>query len=230
MELFLEFLFTVLVSIVVYVALSKLFCFSTTCDRQRKLEQFVGCESLLGSETNKNESSCGEMGIGCVSQVVDFDETEVSGPVSEFKEESDDKVANFDDKVADFEEDLVGDGVERSGVELVDSGSECGVEANKEDEVIGDCVRGSEESKDEALLVDDDDDWEGIERTELERLFGYAVSFVGSKSNVDKIACLSNTVKLQLYGLHQIVTQGSCHEPQPLALKVSARANWYTIL
>ncbi|KAL2505843.1 Acyl-CoA-binding domain-containing protein 3 [Abeliophyllum distichum] len=31
---------------------------------------------------------------------------------------------------------------------------------------------------------------------------------------------------MQLYGLHKIAVEGPCHEPQPMALKVSARARW----
>ncbi|KAK4426407.1 Acyl-CoA-binding domain-containing protein 3 [Sesamum alatum] len=67
-----------------------------------------------------------------------------------------------------------------------------------------------------------DDDWEGIERSELEKNFGEAVVFVGCKSNADQIA----DVKLQLYGLQKVVLQGPCYGSQPMALKVSARSKW----
>lgn len=77
------------------------------------------------------------------------------------------------------------------------------------------------------VLFDEDDDWEGIERTELERLFGVALAFVGNKSNAHRISSLGSDVRIQLYGLHKIATEGPCHDPQPIALKVSARANWY---
>ncbi|KAJ4714755.1 Acyl-CoA-binding domain-containing protein [Melia azedarach] len=76
------------------------------------------------------------------------------------------------------------------------------------------------------LLFDEDDDWEGIERTELDRLFGAAVAYVGDKGNADQISRIGSDVKMQLYGLHKIATEGPCHEPQPMALKVSARAYW----
>lgn len=75
-------------------------------------------------------------------------------------------------------------------------------------------------------LFDLEDDWEGIERTELEKVFGAAVVFVGSANNADLISTLGSDVKTQLYGLHKIATQGPCHEPQPMALKLSARAKW----
>ncbi|KAE9606807.1 putative FERM/acyl-CoA-binding protein, 3-helical bundle [Lupinus albus] len=71
-----------------------------------------------------------------------------------------------------------------------------------------------------------EDDWEGIERSELEKCFGAAVVFVGSKSYANRVADLSNDVKLKLYGYHRIATNGPCSEPQPMALKFSARAKW----
>ncbi|CAL5366779.1 unnamed protein product [Camellia sinensis] len=70
------------------------------------------------------------------------------------------------------------------------------------------------------------DDWEGIERTELEKRFGDAVVFAGSKSNADRISSLDNDSKMQLYGLHKVAIEGRCRLPQPMALKVSARAKW----
>ncbi|XP_016464460.2 uncharacterized protein LOC107787408 [Nicotiana tabacum] len=73
--------------------------------------------------------------------------------------------------------------------------------------------------KSEELL----EDWEGIERTDLEKLFGAAVVFVNSKKNDD---VLDNELKMQLYGLHKIATEGPCYGPQPMPFKLSARAKW----
>lgn len=73
----------------------------------------------------------------------------------------------------------------------------------------------------------EEDDWEGIESSELERIFGSAVLFVESKTNAERIANLSNDVKMKLYGFHKIATQGPCHKPQPMALNFTARAKWY---
>ncbi|KAI4327377.1 hypothetical protein L6164_019846 [Bauhinia variegata] len=83
-----------------------------------------------------------------------------------------------------------------------------------------------EEDQNRGLGLLEDDDWEGVERTELERLFGSAVVYVGSKDNANRIASLIDDVKLQLYGFYKIATQGPCREPQPMALKFSARAKW----
>ncbi|KAM0057941.1 putative acyl-CoA-binding protein, ACBP [Helianthus debilis subsp. tardiflorus] len=71
-----------------------------------------------------------------------------------------------------------------------------------------------------------DDDWQGIETTELEKTFGAAVAFMDSKSSADRVNLIDNEVKVELYGLHKVAIEGSCFEPQPMALKVSARANW----
>ena len=79
---------------------------------------------------------------------------------------------------------------------------------------------------DKLIDLEDDWEWEGIERTELEKVFGAAVAFVGSVDNADRVSCLGSNLKMQLYGLHKIATQGPCHEPQPMALKLSARAKW----
>ncbi|KAA8522615.1 hypothetical protein F0562_013024 [Nyssa sinensis] len=68
--------------------------------------------------------------------------------------------------------------------------------------------------------------WERIERTELEKCFGAAMAFVGSKSNVNRISNLDNDAKMLMYGLHKAAIDGPCHEPQPMVLKVSARAKW----
>ncbi|MFS7921059.1 putative acyl-CoA-binding protein, ACBP [Helianthus anomalus] len=72
-----------------------------------------------------------------------------------------------------------------------------------------------------------DDDWQGVETTELERRFGVAVSFMDAKVNSGVVNLIDNEVKVELYGLHRVAIEGSCFEPQPMALKVSARANWY---
>lgn len=109
---------------------------------------------------------------------------------------------------------------------------ECDSRENKVEEVeISQCERNYNEIDESSMneeigenkgSVVDEDDWEGIESTELERRFGAAVVFVGSKSNAN----LSNDVKMKLHGYHRIATQGPCHEPQPMALKFSARAKW----
>ncbi|KAJ0867477.1 putative acyl-CoA-binding protein, ACBP [Helianthus annuus] len=107
-------------------------------------------------------------------------------------------------------------------------GGECYVfDEMPERSEAGDAGVGLVES-DEGNAVDEvfDDDWQGIETTELEKTFGAAVAFMDSKSSADRVNLMDNEVKVELYGLHKVAIEGSCFEPQPMALKVSARANW----
>ncbi|KAL3833272.1 hypothetical protein ACJIZ3_008008 [Penstemon smallii] len=67
------------------------------------------------------------------------------------------------------------------------------------------------------------EDWEGIERTELEKIFGKAVVYMSCKDNAAQI---SKDLNLLLYGLQKVVLEGPCYGSQPMALNVSARSNW----
>ncbi|KAJ6808173.1 acyl-CoA-binding domain-containing protein 1-like [Iris pallida] len=73
---------------------------------------------------------------------------------------------------------------------------------------------------------DEDDDWEGVESSELEELFGAATAFVAATAADRNSAKVSTDLQLQLYGFYKIATEGPCTQPQPSALKVSARAKW----
>ncbi|CAA0824697.1 Acyl-CoA-binding domain-containing protein 2 [Striga hermonthica] len=85
--------------------------------------------------------------------------------------------------------------------------------SGSEREVIGD-------------FSDSDDDWEGVESTELDELFSAATAFIAATA-ADRVAVkVSNDVQLQLYGLYKIATEGPCSTPQPSALKMTARAKW----
>ncbi|KAI3683143.1 hypothetical protein L1987_83643 [Smallanthus sonchifolius] len=87
---------------------------------------------------------------------------------------------------------------------------------------------------DSEVKLDEEDevfegDWQGIETTELEMSFEAAVAFVDSKGSVDCINLIGNEVKALLYGLYRVAIKGSCFEPQPMALNVSAHANGYVV-
>ncbi|KAK0606405.1 hypothetical protein LWI29_037373 [Acer saccharum] len=178
------------------------------------------CEEILVDESTESEN------IAKIEEYLTKYEVGVSKSEEIFvsKSECDNEIieANKNEEdgrlLCDCEEILMDESTESERINRIESElckNETGDDANK----------NGEDGVKEALF-DEDDDWEGVERTELERLFGTAVAFVGSKSNVDQISRLASVVKLQLYGLHKIATQGPCHEPQPMALKVSARANW----
>ncbi|KAJ8498853.1 hypothetical protein OPV22_009405 [Ensete ventricosum] len=100
------------------------------------------------------------------------------------------------------------------------------VEMGGEDTIQREDARAVSEERGGSLLHGEDE-WEGIERSELEKLFGVATEFVGSEKGVDAVSKLSNELQMQLYGLHRVATEGPCYEPQPMALKVTARAKWH---
>ncbi|CAL9213569.1 unnamed protein product [Arabidopsis halleri] len=73
---------------------------------------------------------------------------------------------------------------------------------------------------------DDDDDWEGVESTELDEAFSAATAFVAAAASDRLSPKVSNELQLQLYGLYKIATEGPCTAAQPSALKMTARAKW----
>lgn len=73
---------------------------------------------------------------------------------------------------------------------------------------------------------DNDDDWEGVESTELDEAFSAATAFVAAAAADRFSQKVSSDVQLQLYGLYKIATEGPCSTPQPSALKMTARAKW----
>ncbi|KAI3441020.1 ACB domain-containing protein [Psidium guajava] len=72
----------------------------------------------------------------------------------------------------------------------------------------------------------EDDDWEGVERSESARLFGRAVQFACSARNAGLISRIHDEQATKLYGLHKVALEGRCREHQPMAFRVSARARW----
>ncbi|RDX62067.1 Acyl-CoA-binding domain-containing protein 3, partial [Mucuna pruriens] len=68
---------------------------------------------------------------------------------------------------------------------------------------------------------DDDDDWEGIERSELEKEFMAATEFASEDNRLESVG---SNVRMELYGLHKVATEGPCRDPYPMSLKLFARA------
>ncbi|KAF7816674.1 acyl-CoA-binding domain-containing protein 1 [Senna tora] len=82
--------------------------------------------------------------------------------------------------------------------------------------------------RNESIDGDDDydDDWEGVESTELDEVFSAATAFVAAAAADRLSQKVSTDVQLQLYGLYKIATEGPCSTPQPSALKMTVRAKW----
>lgn len=91
-------------------------------------------------------------------------------------------------------------------------------------------ISGGEKWGNESVVTSDhsdsDDDWEGVESTELDEIFSAATAFVAATAADRAALKVSNDVQLQLYGLYKIATEGPCSAPQPSALKMTARAKW----
>jgi len=73
----------------------------------------------------------------------------------------------------------------------------------------------------------DDDDWEGVESSELDEAFSAATAFVAATVAEKSSQKVPNEVQLQLYGLYKIATEGPCGVAPPPAFKIRARAKWY---
>ncbi|KAB2058331.1 hypothetical protein ERO13_A11G217000v2 [Gossypium hirsutum] len=209
MELLLEFLFTLSLSFVLSFIIAKLLSLSSVIDQH--LEAVSRCMEV----SNKSEKcvlEC-EKGLGFVSEVVKFDalgeSVEEKGTLKESLNDS-----HGPAKISEVTVEEISSGEENFG----DKTTEIGLaeEDEEEIEVLEDCLN-------KGLS---DDDWEGIERTELEKDFGAAVCFLESRNNADQILKLGNNLKMQLYALQKVATEGPCHETHPMAFKLSARAKW----
>lgn len=99
-------------------------------------------------------------------------------------------------------------------------------EAHEADSVIAEQGSVRNEGMGSDSDYDYDDDWEGVESTELDEAFSAATAFVAAAAADQLSQKVSTDVQLQLYGLYKIATEGPCNAPQPLALKMTARAKW----
>ncbi|XP_042001904.1 acyl-CoA-binding domain-containing protein 1-like isoform X2 [Salvia splendens] len=98
--------------------------------------------------------------------------------------------------------------------------------------IPGDGVTGNE-SVVTSDHSDSDDDWEGVESTELDKIFSVATAFIAATAADRAAVKASNDVQLQLYSLYKIAIEGPCSAPQPSALKMTARKhgrNWVLCL
>ncbi|KAL3697785.1 hypothetical protein R1sor_011861 [Riccia sorocarpa] len=112
-----------------------------------------------------------------------------------------------------------------------DKGTDYIVEKEVVQPEVSDKPRNDEEGKTDKNSakglgdVSDSDDWEGVESSELEELFGAAATFVATQA-VGPGLKVSNEDQLLLYGLYKCATEGPCRTTQPPAYRMSARAKW----
>ncbi|KAG4169263.1 hypothetical protein ERO13_A12G074800v2 [Gossypium hirsutum] len=209
MEIFLEFMFTISFSFVISFLLAKLLSFSSIIDQHLEIVSRLYAEVKTESEKHEFE----EVDALCESVEEIGTQEESSNGGEELIRETEGTVEG----ISSSEENFVSETTE---IELAKEDEE-GIE-----DLVCDKENGGGFFLEGSSSSSDDDDWEGIERTELEKDFGAAVSFLVQKSNADQVLKLGNDLKMQLYGLHKIATQGPCHEPQPMPFKLSARAKW----
>ncbi|XP_048571751.1 acyl-CoA-binding domain-containing protein 5-like [Triticum urartu] len=81
--------------------------------------------------------------------------------------------------------------------------------------------------EDEARASMEFEEWEGIERSEVEKRFGAAAAFAASDTGAAALSKLNTDVQLQLQGLLKVAVDGPCYDAaQPLTLRPSSRAKW----
>ncbi|XP_038717096.1 acyl-CoA-binding domain-containing protein 3-like isoform X2 [Tripterygium wilfordii] len=121
-------------------------------------------------------------------------------------------------------DDVIGETIEVDATAIKLGHESVVIQTSEEAEVAESDKEGKD--KEEKEIEIDDEDWEGIEKSELEKAFTAAAKFVETEEKVGRLAHLGSNVEMEMYGLHKIATEGTCREPQPMALKVSARAKW----
>ncbi|GKV20094.1 hypothetical protein SLEP1_g30261 [Rubroshorea leprosula] len=179
------------------------------CQLQEKSESEVKFDDFIEGKVENKE--VGEM-------VPEKSESEVNKQVREMVQEKSESEVKCDDAV---QENVENREVEKIGEEFETKNDqeaqsdEFGVVESKLERL------GSEEKE---MKSESDDDWEDIERSELEKAFAVAVKYVEGKGELEG---MESDVKMEMYGLHKVATQGPCRETQPMALKMSARAKWY---
>lgn len=172
-----------------------------------------------GRTDDSAEETLGNKGMDIIGVDLVTDDVVVARPEEEVNAVGDESKGKYDSAEETF-------GNRDVGVMGLESATDEAVIAQPEK---GSAV-GDDSKSDEVEMHDesDEDDWEGIERSELENEFAAAVKFVeyGAKDD-DHLLNVGSDVQMELYGLHKVATEGPCYESQPMALKLTARAKWY---
>ncbi|KAI3870034.1 hypothetical protein MKX03_015739 [Papaver bracteatum] len=96
----------------------------------------------------------------------------------------------------------------------------------EEEEIVESDEKKKSSATTRVVSESDEDDWEGVESTELDEIFSAATAFVATAAADRFSQKVSNDVQLELYGLYKIATEGPCTSPQPSAIKMTTRAKW----
>lgn len=189
-----------------------------------------------GAVTVQEEASC-EAIVSCEFEKVKDDEhnlCEVGGPISKTATEDDAslKELTVPEEISAL---VIESIVQKNGAEPIESSEQ---KKGKEQDEAKNLSKaegptskmtqlvGIEEKEQEKTSIEEEE-WEGIEKTDTEKQFAVAASYATSACGTDALAKLSHEVQLQLYGLHKVATEGPCYESHPMALRTSTRAKWY---
>ncbi|KAI9200104.1 hypothetical protein LWI28_002806 [Acer negundo] len=225
MELVQELLLTAFIAVVFSFLVAKLVSFSMAGDDNdaggsasvtlRDVDETVTMEELQFGEKL-------DVGILESEKRVEFVEESVE-KVDELREEL---LIQAADEIASRNEEIETDDscqLPEKSEEVVELQKDSSEKKEANADVIEECEdRESMEGVGLAIDDDDDEEWEGIERSEAEKIFEAAAKSVGSGDKDD----LLSDVQMELYGLHKVATEGPCRETQPMALMLSARAKW----
>ncbi|KAJ0966991.1 hypothetical protein J5N97_023908 [Dioscorea zingiberensis] len=209
MEFYGDLLLSVAISIVVallIVAISAILDLEHRAEEKRAAVVDLGVDEKLKGSGRESEGEIGEMGedqiSACVgnAEVLEFERVRVGEEAIEESEEI--RAGELDLEVKSFE---VVEGVEGGW---------------------GEGKKKLEEKEEEGSRMDLEDEWEGVERSEVVKRFGVATKYAASVDGGMAISKLRSDVRMRLYGFRKVAVEGPCYEPQPMALKISARAKW----
>ncbi|XP_073012485.1 uncharacterized protein [Typha latifolia] len=199
MDFYQELLLTALISILLAVLLGKIAA--------------AGGDEASGGDRPEAASIAVDLGLGRFEEAI---------AVKQLEESSEERLERaVEEKLSEVDEPGLG---QISGEEIVQE-----VDIEK---IEGDFLQEEKETVEKEVvekgetLLHGEDEWEGIERSELEENFGVAVSYISSERGAEEVSKLGGDRQMLLYGLHKVATEGPCYESQPMALKVSARAKW----
>nr|GEV48554.1 acyl-CoA-binding domain-containing protein 1-like [Tanacetum cinerariifolium] len=85
-----------------------------------------------------------------------------------------------------------------------------------------DVIIPQDDDSSKKVIEDVDDDWEGVESTELDEKFSEATRFVAARGK----GVVTSELKMVMYGLYKIATEGPCYVAQPSAIMITSRAKW----
>ncbi|KAK8952496.1 Acyl-CoA-binding domain-containing protein 1 [Platanthera zijinensis] len=191
-------------------------------------------EKLRGSD--REISAAAERGGGIIFVFESVEEKrKLADQVGEKDDgfETEEKLRGSEGEIAAAEE--RGGGIDQIGEEISDEIPEQGVveqcnaedlkEEEKEAESSSSDVKIVSTEIEGGSLLHGEDEWEGIEMTELDKRFRLAAEYFSSPPGSEALAWLSSAAQLELYGLYKIATEGPCYRFHPLSLNSSTQCS-----